>query len=73
MKMMILRLKMKVDDNLFKKYMHVELSLVSLADSTPSCCALLPQLDGPLGALRHTLAFVVESPEIRDGILRLEL
>ena len=53
--------------------LHVELSLVSLADRLPLCCALLEQLGRPLVGLRHTLAFFVEKPEIIHRALRLEL
>ena len=51
----------------------MELSLVSLADRFPLCCALLEQLSRPLVALRHTLALLVEKPEIIHSHLRLEL
>ena len=53
--------------------LHVELSLVSLADRVTQCRALLEQLGRPLVGLRHTLALMVEAPEIIHRTLRLEL
>ena len=44
-----------------------------MPDRIPLCRTLHEQLDCPLEALRHTLAFVVETPEILDRILRLKL
>ena len=55
------------------EYLWMEMSLVSLADRVTQCRALLVQLGRPLVALRHTLAFIVESPEIQHRALRLEL
>ena len=55
------------------EYLYLEMSLVSLADRIPLCRALLVQLGRPLVGLRHTLAFIVENPEIRYCPLRLEL
>ena len=49
------------------------MSLVSLADRTPLCRALLVQLSRPLVGLRHTLALNIEKPEIHHRALRLEL
>ena len=52
------------------EYLWMEMSLVSLADRMPHCRALLVQLGRPLGGLRHALAILVETPEIRHRLLR---
>ena len=64
--------KLKFERESFN-YLHVELSLVSLADRMPLFCALLVQLGRPLVRLRHTLAVTVDIPKIHHRTLRVEL
>ena len=64
---------MSENEGCLLEYLYVELSLVSLTDSIPHCCALLVQLGCPLVGLGNTLALTVEKPEMRYRSLRLEL